>query len=162
MRVPAIVAGMALLLSACGGGKAKATPDTTTTAAPAATPAGSTSAATPAGTGTTHVINMVQKGPNTYAFEPSDLTIKVGDNVEFKGVSGLGHDVAFYPDSIPAGAAAVLNAAIQDKPQDLATAMINDGQSVTVSFAGAPTGTYRFYCIPHEKMGMKGILTVTQ
>ncbi len=163
MRVPAIVAGMALLLSACGGGSkanSGATPDTTT-AAPAATPAGTTAAA-PAGTGTTHVINMVQKGPNSYAFEPSDLTIKVGDAVEFKGVSGLGHDVAFYPDSIPPGAAAVINAAIQDKPQDLATPMIQDGQSVTVSFAGAPTGTYKFYCIPHQAMGMKGTLTITQ
>jgi plastocyanin len=162
MRVPAIVAGMALLLSACGGGKAKGTPDTTTTAAPAATPAGTTSTATPAGTGTTHVIQMVQKGPTSYAFEPSVLTIKVGDNVTFKGVSGLGHDVAFYADSIPPGAATVINAAIQDKPQDLATPMIQDGQSVTISFAGAPTGTYKFYCIPHQSMGMKGTLTVTQ
>ena len=158
MRVSAIVAGSALILAACGGNKGKTPADTTTAAAPPAAP----SATTPAGTGVTHEIQMVQQGPNTYRFVPDTLTIKTGDNVVFKGVSGLGHDVAFYPDSIPPGAAAVLNAAIPDKPQDLATAMINDGQSVTVSFAGAPAGVYKFYCIPHQAMGMKGQITVTQ
>lgn len=156
MRVPAIVTGVALLVAACGGEK-KATTTDSTAAAPPAAPA----AAPAPATGASHEIQMVQQGPNSYKFVPDNITIKTGDAVVFKGVSGLSHDVAFYPDSIPAGAADVLNKNITDKPQDLATPLINDGQSVTVSFAGAPAGTYKYYCIPHMAFGMKGTITVT-
>jgi plastocyanin len=154
MRVPAIVASAALLLAACGGAK-KGGPDTTTMAPPAAPPAAT------AATGATHEVQMIQEGPNSFKFVPAEITIKAGDAVTFKGVSGVGHDIAFYPDSIPPGAADVLNKNITDKPQDLATAIVPDGQSVTVSFAGAPAGTYKFYCIPHMAMNMKGTITVT-
>ncbi|MGH7581881.1 MAG: plastocyanin/azurin family copper-binding protein [Gemmatimonadales bacterium] len=153
MRFPAIVAALALLVTACGG-KKEVTTDTTA-AAPSAVPPAA------AATGTDHVIEMVSTSPTSFKFVPDNVTIKAGDQVTFKGVSGTQHDVAFYPDSIPPGAADVLNNAIQDKPQDLATPMINDGQSVTISFAGAPAGIYRFYCIPHQAMGMKGTITVT-
>jgi len=156
MRFPAIVAALAVLATACGGKKGGGTTETTGAAAPPAAPPAA------AATGADHEIQMVQQGPNSYKFIPDNITIKVGDQVTFKGVSGLQHDVAFYADSIPPGAADVLNAAIQDKPQDLATPMISDGQSVSISFAGAPTGTYKFYCIPHQAMGMKGTITVTQ
>ncbi|HEY4321688.1 MAG TPA: plastocyanin/azurin family copper-binding protein [Gemmatimonadales bacterium] len=154
MRVSAIVAGVALAVAACGGKGAPAAADSNQPAAP--------TAAAPAATGATHEIQMVQEGANSYKFMPDTLTIKQGDVVVFKGISGNGHDVAFYPDSIPAGAAAVLNAAITDQSQPLATNMIADGQSVSISFAGAPVGVYKFYCIPHAPMGMKGQLTVTQ
>ena len=30
----------------------------------------------------------------------------------------------------------------------------------TISFAKAPTGEYKFYCLPHLALGMKGKLTV--
>ena len=154
MRAPAIVTSVALLVAACGGKDKTVTTDTSKMAAPPAAPA--------AATGATVEVQMVQEGPNTFKFKPDNITIKSGDAVTFKGVSGLAHDVAFYADSIPPGAADILNKNITDKPQDLATAMINDGGSVTVSFAGAPAGTYKFYCIPHQAMGMKGTITVTQ
>jgi plastocyanin len=156
MRVSAMVCGVALVLvAACGKKDAPSTDYTPAVAPPAA--------ATPAaGTGQTHEIQMVQQGANSFKFVPDTMTIKAGDVVVFKGVSGLSHDVSFYPDSIPPGAQAVLNAAIPDRSQDLATAMINDGQSVSISFAGAPVGTYKYYCIPHQPMGMKGMITVTQ
>jgi len=155
MRVPAIVASAALLLAACGGEKKVNSTDTTTMAAPPAAPPAA------AATGATHEVQMIQEGPNTFKFVPAELTIKAGDAVTFKGVSGLAHDVAFYKDSIPAGAEAVLNANIQNKPQDLATEMVQDGNSTTVSFAGAPAGDYKYYCIPHMAMNMKGIIHVT-
>lgn len=157
MRVPAMVVGVAVLLAACGGEKKATTTDSTAAAAPpAAAPA-----AAPAATGASHEIQMVSTGPTSFKFVPDNITIKAGDAVVFKGVSGLSHDVAFYPDSIPPGAADVLNKAIADQPQPLATPLINDGSSVTVSFAGAPVGVYKFYCIPHMAMGMKGTITVT-
>jgi plastocyanin len=156
MRVPAMVVGAALLLAACGGEKKATTTDSTTAAAPPAAPA-----AAPTATGASHEIQMVMTSPSSFKFVPDNMTIKAGDVVVFKGVSGSSHDVAFYADSIPPGAADVLNKAIADQPQPLATPLINDGSSVSVSFAGAPAGTYKFYCIPHMAMGMKGTITVT-
>ena len=75
MRVTSMVAGLAIVLAACGGEKKPETQTTTTTpeqpaAAPAAAPA--------AGGGATHDVNMMLEG-STYKFDPSDLTIKVGD-----------------------------------------------------------------------------------
>ena len=155
MRFSAMVAGAAMLVAACGGSKGGE-------AAPKAE-APSTAAATPpaaAGTGNTVTIEMVTTGANAFKFVPENVVIKAGDVVVFKGVSGSGHDVAFDKDSIPPGAAAFLTAAVKGGPQDMATDMITDGSSVSVSFAGAPVGKYKIYCIPHLAMGMKGTITV--
>src|SRR5450755_744212 len=123
MRATAMVAGVALMVAACGGKKDAGADTTTPPAAPAAAPSA---------TGTTHEIQMVTEGPNTFKFVPENTTIKVGDVVVFKSVSGTSHDVAFIEDSIPPGAKAVLTAAITGGPQDMATEMTNEGQSVTV------------------------------
>ena len=34
------------------------------------------------------------------------------------------------------------------------------GDSYVVSFAGAPAGTYRYYCTPHLALGMKAVIEV--
>ena len=39
-------------------------------------------------------------------------------------------------------------------PQHLVTA------TYKVSFGGAPTGDYKFYCLPHLALGMHGKITV--
>jgi plastocyanin len=36
----------------------------------------------------------------------------------------------------------------------------NPGESYTVSFAGVPKGTYKFFCTPHQALGMHAQLTV--
>ena len=152
MRATAMVAGAALMVAACGGKKEPAPADSTT---PAAAPAGAATTG-----GTTYTIEMVQIDANTLKFKPENTTIKAGDVVVFKSVSGLSHDVAFIEDSIPPGAKAMLTAAVTGGPQDMATAMIPEGQSASVSFAGAPAGVYHFYCIPHAPMNMRGTITV--
>jgi plastocyanin len=151
MRVTAMVAGAALLVAACGGKENKTADSTTMTNPPAAS--------TTTG-GATHEINMVMVSPTSYKFEPENTTIKAGDKVVFKGVSGLSHNVAFLKDSIPPGAEAVLDAQMKDGPQPLSTNMIADGGQVEISFANAPAGTYHYICIPHLPMGMKGTITV--
>ncbi|MEO5800966.1 MAG: plastocyanin/azurin family copper-binding protein [Gemmatimonadales bacterium] len=153
MRVSVIVAGAALVLAACGGEKKETASDTTTTTAPMAAPAA-------AATGARHEVQMMQEG-TTYKFSPADLTIKAGDVVVFKNVSGGAHNVAFKSDSIPAGAEAILDAAIADKMGPLSSALIAaPGDSLVVSFAGAPVGAYHFTCTPHMAMGMHGMITV--
>ena len=91
------------------------------------------------------------------------LTIKSGDVINYHNKSGGPHNVSFWADSIPAGAAAVLGASMPNQMQPLSGSMIVEQDAIyTVSFAGAPAGEYKFYCLPHLAMGMKGVLTVTR
>ena len=61
----------------------------------------------------THDVNMQLDG-TTYHYVPNELTIKVGDVVVFHNVSGGPHNVQFWADSIPAGAAEHLSAGMPD------------------------------------------------
>lgn len=149
MRVTAMVAGVAMMLVACGG--------ETAPEAPAADAAPVVEA--PAATGTTHEVQMIQDGME-YKYVPAALTIKAGDTVIFKGISGGLHNVQFYPDSIPAGSAEALDAAITNKQGPLASALVGEGDNITITFAGVPAGEYKYFCLPHQTMGMVGAITV--
>jgi plastocyanin len=155
MRAKFLLAGLVVVAAACGKKGGDAAVDTTATMAP------STPAETPAAAmGTTHDVNMELDG-STYKFEPAALTIKTGDVVVFHDVSGGPHNVSFYADSIPAGAAAALDAGMPDKTGTLAGPLLIEANATyRVSFAGAPAGTYRLYCLPHTAMNMKATITV--
>jgi plastocyanin len=148
----AAVAGLAVLMAACGD-KSADTPaaDTTTVAA----------APAPAPAGATHDVNMVMEG-TVYKFVPAELSVRVGDQVVFHNVSGGPHNVAFWADSIPAGAKEVIDPQLKDQIAPLSSALVVDpNATITISFANAPTGDYRFTCTPHLAMGMHGKITVT-
>ena len=150
MRVTSMVAGLAIVLAACGG--EKKADDQSTTAAP------EQPAAAPAAAGATHDVNMVLEG-SSYKFDPADLTIKSGDVVNFHNKSGGPHNVSFWADSIPAGAAEPLKAGMPDQMAPLEGPLLTEPDAVyKVSFAGAPAGDYKFYCLPHLALGMKGKL----
>ena len=150
MRATWLAAGAVVIVAACGGGEKPAAAP----AAPAAT--------APAATGTVHEVQMAQVGAD-YRFVPENLTIKAGDQVKFTNMANMAHNVQFFADSIPAGAAAVLDANIPNKMGPLAASLITtQGESITISFAGAPAGVYKYNCLPHAATGMKGTITVTQ
>ncbi len=145
------VVGLAMVLAACGGGDRTETPaDTTAAAAPA-----------PAATaGATHDVNMVLEG-TSYKFVPENLTIRSGDQVVYHNVSGGPHNVQFFPDSIPAAAKDVLNAAMANRIGDLnGELLVEPNATYTISFANAPAGEYKFTCTPHMALGMNGKVTV--
>jgi len=150
MRAMTMVAGMALALAACGGKGGEKPAEQGT---PAETPA-------PAATGASHEVDMEFDG-KVAKFVPAELTIKSGDVVKFVVKSGPPHNVAFYPDSIPAGAADVLNKAMTETMGPLTGPMkIGMGESYDISFAGAPAGDYKYFCTPHLPFGMKAKITV--
>jgi plastocyanin len=94
-------------------------------------------------------------------FDPVNITIKRGDGIRWTLVNGPPHNVAFWPDSIPAGASSVLQGNMADQMATLAgPMMLNPNQTYTISFTGVPAGTYHYYCVPHLALGMKGIITV--
>ena len=161
----------ALVLAACGGGDKgntdtgsaaaapAATPATTDTGAKAAAPAGGTAAAAPV-TGTMHTVNMVgdDKG---YRFEPNKITVKAGDGIDFKFVSGGPHNVA-ADESDPADVRAQLDANMQgEKVGPAASRMLMAaGDDVKLSFANVKPGTYKIICQPHAAMNMTMEVTV--
>ena len=157
MRVNSLAAGFAILVAACGGGEQKAGEEQQTTATPAQQGA---PAPAPAAGGTTHTVNMVLEG-SAYKYVPEQLTIKSGDVVNFVNVSGGPHNVSFWADSIPAGAAEPLKAGMPDQMAPLEGSLLTEPNAVyTVNFAGAPAGEYKYYCLPHLALGMKAKLTV--
>jgi plastocyanin len=149
MRANWLAAGAMVLAAACGGEK------------PAEQAAAAPAAAAPA-TGTTHEVQMTMVGAD-YRFVPSDIAVKVGDAVKFTNTQATAHNVQFYPDSIPAGAAAVLDANMPNRMGPLASnLLLTQNETYTISFAGAPVGEYHFTCLPHMALGMHGKVTVTQ
>jgi plastocyanin len=154
-----MLAGLALVLAACGG--EKKTEEQQTTATPdQAAPAPAGGEAAPAGGGTTHDVNMVLEG-STYKYVPDQLTIKSGDVVRFHNVSGGPHNVSFWADSVPGGAADALKAGMPDQMAPLEGSLLTEPNAVySVNFANAPAGEYKYYCLPHLALGMRGKLTV--
>ena len=160
MRVTSMLAGLAFVLAACGGGEQKADDQQTTATPDQAAPAPAAGEAAPAAGGTTHDVNMVLEG-SSYKYVPDQLTIKSGDVVRFHNVSGGPHNVSFWTDSIPGGAADALKAGMPDQMAPLEGSLLTEVSAIyTVNFANAPTGEYKFYCLPHLALGMKGKLTV--
>ncbi len=87
-------------------------------------------------------------------FQPSKLTIDVGQTVEWKNSSGDPHTVTVVPDKalVPADVALPKNA----QPFDSGT--IPAGMTFSHTFT--TPGTYRYYCTLHEGNGMVGEVIV--
>src|SRR3989454_1091404 len=123
-----------------------------------AAPARATATATP-----TAVVEVKMTGDGTSkaAFEPATLTVKTGSVVRFINVSGGPHDIAFYTDSVPKGAVDALKKGMANTMGDLVGPFLTQpNEHYDVSFAGAPAGKYRGYCLPHVALGMNITITV--
>lgn len=170
-----VIVGVAFL-TACGGGTKNA--DTATAGGPgqpapssggsAAAPGGAAatggaatgSATAQAATGKTWDVKMIGDASG-YKFDPANLTIKEGDAVKWTVVSGPPHNVSFYADSIPPGAQTQLNANMPNTMSPLTSQLFNTpNEAYTVSFKGVPKGTYKYFCTPHQALGMHAQLTV--
>ncbi|NIM51154.1 MAG: hypothetical protein GTN62_14535 [Gemmatimonadales bacterium] len=156
------VAAMAVWALACGGGE----PGAGAESEPAGNRSETGTPAVTAGTGTVHEVRMLLTDDNKYVYRPASLTVKVGDTVRWLNVSGFPHNVAFYSDKIPDGAREFLDAVYQNDTAKLGPLsgrlMTQPNDTYEISFVGAPTGTYEYFCTPHEALGMIAALTVTQ
>ena len=169
LRSACLVASF-IAVAGCGG-EPKAPASDTATAPPAVAPAPApttTPATTPAAppapaaaiSGKTHDVQMVGDATG-YRFIPASVTIKPGDGIRWTMVTGGPHNVSFWADSIPKGAGGVLNGAMARQISPLAGALLmQPNETYTISFAGAPKGTYHYFCTPHLAMKMVGTITV--
>ena len=143
LAVPAMVLGAASL-------SAQARPASPTATARAGAPAA----------GSVIRVRMLQNGAR-YTFDPANFTVKQGDIVEFVNASGFPHNVEFEATKIPAGAADVLNRNMPNRLGNVQGPMMTQANATyRVSFAGAPVGTYEYFCLPHKALNMKGVITV--
>ena len=87
----------------------------------------------------------------------------MGDTVRWVNGSGFPHNVAFYADSIPTGANVVVDAVMpaEGKLGPMNGRIVSEaGDSFEMDFVSAPTGSYRYFSVPQEAMGMVGTITV--
>ena len=151
MRFTLLTTLVAFTAVACGGEK-----KSTASQAEAATPAPT---AEPAGA--VAEVKMTGNGTSQASFEPTKLAIKTGTTVRFINVSGGPHNVAFYGDSVPKGGADALKKGMPNPMGDLTGPFLTQpNEKYDVSFAGAPAGVYKGYCMPHVALGMHITITV--
>jgi plastocyanin len=87
-------------------------------------------------------------------FQPAQLTIKVGETVEWKNVGNSVHHASSDPST------AVNPAEVSNPPgaKPFDSGFLQPGQSYTYTFT--VPGTYKYICAPHETSGMLGEVTV--
>ena len=159
MRFTLLTTLVAFTAVACGGEKKSAASQAeAATPAPAATAAAATTAE-PAGA--VVEVKMIGNGTSQATFDPGKLTIKTGTTVRFINVSGGPHNVAFYTDSVPKGGVEALKKGMPNPMGDLTGPFLTQpNEKYDVSFAGAPAGVYKGYCMPHVALGMHITITV--
>ena len=159
MRFTLLTTLVAFTAVACGGDKKSAAPQAeAATPAPAATSAAATTGE-PAGA--VVEVKMIGNGTSQATFDPGKLTIKTGTTVRFINVSGGPHNVAFYTDSVPKGGVEALKKGMPNPMGDLTGPFLTQpNEKYDVSFAGAPAGVYKGYCMPHVALGMHITITV--
>lgn len=106
----------------------------------------------PAGAASAPVVIKMADTPAVY--EPAHVTVKVGEPVQWINTGKSVHSVTLVPDdaqnpkdaSEPAGA------------KTFDSGFMPPGG--TFSYTFTVPGTYHYFCVPHEKAGMVGVVTV--
>ncbi|ADQ67661.1 plastocyanin [Halogeometricum borinquense DSM 11551] len=105
-------------------------------------------------------------GMTAVAFNPSSLTVSVGDEVVWQNTSSRGHTVTAYDDRIPDDAEFFASGdyestkAARDAFNNEIGGLIDSGQSFSHTFE--IPGEYQYLCIPHEAQGMVGTIIVEE
>jgi plastocyanin len=116
---------------------------------PTPTPAAaSSSSSSAASAGTT--IQMT----NDNKFSPAEVTVAKGSAVTWQNASTMVHTTTDDPSK----AVNKSDAALPSGAQPWDSGLLQPGQSWTHTFDVA--GTYSYFCIPHETLGMLGKITV--
>jgi plastocyanin len=103
-------------------------------------------------------------GMSTDSFRPATLTVAVGDSVVWRNTSKQGHTVTAYEDGLPDGAAYFATggydsqSTAEDAWYDSIGGRLRQGDTFEHTFEIA--GDHHYFCIPHESIGMAGVVTV--
>ena len=97
---------------------------------------------------------VIKMGDAPPMYEPVNVTIKAGETVEWLNNGGVVHSVTAVPGdaSSPKDVALPMGAATFD------SGFMPPGGTFDYTFT--VPGTYRYFCVPHEKLGMVGTVVV--
>ena len=105
-------------------------------------------------------------GMTAVAFDPTELTVAVGDTVVWANTSSRGHTVTAYGSGIPDDAEFFASggydstAAARDAFGSELGGLIESGDTWSHTFE--VPGEYEYLCIPHEASGMVGTVVVEE
>lgn len=111
---------------------------------------------------TTHVIRLTQSPDGSlFRFSPGRLTVRPGDQVEFRAERGAPYAISFASNDLTARARNLLAASLADGPGELRTPLLADsGSRYRWTVPSLTAGTYRFFCLTHLSYRMAGLLVV--
>jgi len=98
------------------------------------------------------------------AYSPKRIEVEAGTTVTWETAGEIGHTVTAYEDELPDGADYFASGDFDS--QDAAVEGYNNDQEGNVPGGESyehtfeTTGTYEYYCIPHEMNGMVGYVKV--
>lgn len=95
-------------------------------------------------------------------FEPENIEVSAGTTVTWENVGAVAHSVTAYEDNIPDDASYFASGGF-DSESAANDAYPDEGsiaEGETYEYTFETTGTYEYYCIPHEMSGMVGKVKV--
>ena len=97
---------------------------------------------------------LIKMGDTPAVYQPAKVTVKVGQPVEWINTGKNVHSVTLVPDDAqnPKDAAEPKGAASFDP------GFMAPGSRFSYTFS--VPGTYHYFCVPHEKAGMVGVVVV--
>ena len=87
-------------------------------------------------------------------FEPAEITVSVGDRVQWRNVGNIAHTVTTDPSKVADPEGVSVPSGVRPWDSGLL------GGDETFSRTFDKPGTYRYVCIPHEGARMVGIIVV--
>lgn len=109
------------------------------------------------GSGTGGVIHTIAMTDAT-VFSPAVLKVKPGDTIVWVNEGAFPHSITAYHPDFYGKALGIPQDAV---PFDSGRELVAEGQQWTYTIPStAPAGTYAYYCLPHESLGMVGLLIV--
>lgn len=105
-------------------------------------------------TGTVQEATATVEMTNQLTFTSDTVVIGVGETVEFRNTSALVHTVTGDPSR------ASLDASVHlpDGAEPFHSGRMKPGEAFSHTFES--TGTYRYFCVPHEGAKMRGVVVV--
>jgi plastocyanin len=100
---------------------------------------------------------------DSLVFDPDDTTVAPGTTVVWENVGEIGHSVTAYEDDIPEDAEYFASGGFRS--ESAARGAWPDGDVAggeTYEYTFEVTGTYEYFCIPHEGAGMVASLDVVE
>ncbi len=96
-------------------------------------------------------------------FEPKQIQVSAGTEVTWENVGNVGHTVTAYEEEMPDGATYFASGgfdSLQAAKDGYSNGEGNVPGGESYSHTFETTGTYEYYCIPHEMNGMVGTVKV--